>query len=100
MTSVAQLLKSKPNQGVFTVAADDSVYDAIKLMADKQIGALVVTEGEMFRAAVAHAKNVGREGPVPGRKRGDRVENDAFAVMLTVCDRRNVRRGHGVRQRH
>ena len=40
MTSVAQLLKSKPNRDVYTVAADDSVYDAIKLMADKQIGAL------------------------------------------------------------
>ncbi|MFP3247983.1 MAG: inosine-5-monophosphate dehydrogenase, partial [Paraburkholderia sp.] len=43
MTSVAQLLKSKPTQGVYTIAAEDSVYNAIKLMADKQIGALVVT---------------------------------------------------------
>ena len=46
MTSVAQLLKSKPSEGVFTIAADDSVYNAIKLMAEKQIGALVVTEGD------------------------------------------------------
>jgi CBS domain-containing protein len=46
MTSVAQLLKTKPDQTVFTVTADDSVYDAIKLMADKGIGALIVTEGE------------------------------------------------------
>ena len=44
MTSVAQLLKSKPNQEVFTIDASDSVYDAIKLMADKQIGALIVKE--------------------------------------------------------
>jgi CBS domain-containing protein len=46
MTSVAQILKSKPNEGVYTVAASDSVYDAIKLMAEKHIGALVVTDGE------------------------------------------------------
>lgn len=45
MTSVAQVLKSKPEQVVYTIAADDSVYDAIRLMADKQIGALVVTDG-------------------------------------------------------
>lgn len=44
MTSVAQLLKSKPNQDVYTIEATDSVYDAIKLMADKQIGALIVKE--------------------------------------------------------
>jgi CBS domain-containing protein len=44
MTSVAQILKSKPNQSVHTITASDSVYDAIKLMAEKQIGALVVTD--------------------------------------------------------
>ncbi|SIT48072.1 putative signal-transduction protein with CBS domains [Paraburkholderia piptadeniae] len=44
MTSVAQVLKSKPNQDVFTIEASDSVYNAIKLMAEKQIGALIVKE--------------------------------------------------------
>ncbi|PXW14613.1 CBS domain-containing protein [Paraburkholderia caballeronis] len=45
MTSVAQILKSKQDQVVFTIAASDSVYNAIRLMAEKQIGALVVTDG-------------------------------------------------------
>ena len=44
MTSVAQVLKSKPTQEVYTIEASDSVYNAIKLMADKQIGALIVKE--------------------------------------------------------
>jgi len=44
MTSVAQVLKSKPTQDVYTIEASDSVYNAIKLMADKQIGALIVKE--------------------------------------------------------
>jgi CBS domain-containing protein len=52
MTSVAQLLKSKPNHDIHTVGADDSVYNAIKLMADKQIGALVVTEGESIAGII------------------------------------------------
>ncbi|MFM0737536.1 CBS domain-containing protein [Paraburkholderia xenovorans] len=52
MTSVAQLLKTKPNTAVFTVEADDSVYDAIKLMAEKGIGALVVTEGDSIAGIV------------------------------------------------
>jgi CBS domain-containing protein len=45
MTSVAQLLKTKPNTTVFTIPIDDSVYNAIKLMAEKGIGALIVTDG-------------------------------------------------------
>ncbi|WP_027819467.1 CBS domain-containing protein [Paraburkholderia bannensis] len=46
MTSVAQVLKSKPEQVVHTIGANDSVYDAIRLMAEKHIGALVVLDGE------------------------------------------------------
>jgi CBS domain-containing protein len=52
MTSVAQVLKSKPNQEVFTIGAADSVYDAIKLMADKQIGALIVMDGDSIAGIV------------------------------------------------
>jgi len=45
MPSVAQILKSKPEQSVVTIEADKSVFDAIKLMSDRQIGALIVTQG-------------------------------------------------------
>ncbi|HTR08118.1 MAG TPA: CBS domain-containing protein [Paraburkholderia sp.] len=45
MTSVAQVLKSKPEQVVYTIEASDSVYTALRLMAEKQIGALLVTDG-------------------------------------------------------
>ena len=44
MTSVAQVLKSKPDQVVYTIEASDSVFNAIRLMAEKQIGALIVKE--------------------------------------------------------
>jgi CBS domain-containing protein len=43
MPSVAQILKSKPDQTVFTIDAGNSVFEAIKLMAEKQVGALIVT---------------------------------------------------------
>jgi len=46
MAKVAQVLSSKPEQTVYTVAATSSVFDAIKLMADKHIGAVIVTEGD------------------------------------------------------
>ncbi|MGH8780312.1 CBS domain-containing protein [Paraburkholderia sp.] len=46
MTSVAQVLKSKQDHSVFTIAASDSVYNAISQMAERQIGALIVTDGD------------------------------------------------------
>lgn len=46
MNSVAQILKTKADQTVYTITPAASVYDAVKLMAEKNIGALVVMEGE------------------------------------------------------
>ena len=46
MATVAEVLNAKPDQTVYTVAETSPVYDAIKLMADKHIGAVLVTQGE------------------------------------------------------
>ena len=44
MKSVADILRSKPDQTVYNIAPGDSVFDALRLMADKNIGALLVVE--------------------------------------------------------
>lgn len=45
MKAAAQILRSKPDQTAHTVAPTASAYDdAVKLMADRNIGALVVVE--------------------------------------------------------
>jgi CBS domain-containing protein len=44
MANVQQLLNSKSNQ-VWTTDPDETVFDAIRMMADKDVGALVVVEG-------------------------------------------------------
>lgn len=46
MKAVAEILKAKPIKDVVTISPDAPVYDAIKLMADYGIGALVVMEDE------------------------------------------------------
>jgi CBS domain-containing protein len=43
MKTVRQLLQAK-GYDIWSVAPDDSVYDALKLMADKNVGAVLVTE--------------------------------------------------------
>jgi IMP dehydrogenase len=42
MTSVAQFLRSKTSQTVWSTQASASVYDAIAIMAHRQVGALIV----------------------------------------------------------
>lgn len=46
MTIVAQVIKNKSEQDIFTISPEATVLEAIKIMADKGIGALVVAEGE------------------------------------------------------
>ena len=44
MTNVAEILRSKADPGVYTIGADASVFEALGMMAQKNIGALVVVE--------------------------------------------------------
>ena len=46
MKSAADLLKAKAHQSVFTITPTASVFEAVKLMSEKNIGALLVVEGE------------------------------------------------------
>lgn len=45
MSTVAQILKTKRDQAVHMIAPSAPVFDAVKLMADKNIGAVLVGEG-------------------------------------------------------
>lgn len=51
--TVADVLKSKPISNVYSVTPDSSVFAAVKLMAEKGIGALVVLEGERLAGIVS-----------------------------------------------
>ena len=45
MTSIAQLLELKGSQ-VWSIPPDATVYDALRLLAEREIGALLVIQGE------------------------------------------------------
>jgi len=68
MTAVRHILDQKGHQ-VWSVHPDDTVYDAIKMMADKDVGALVVLDASKIVGIVTerdYARNVflkGRASP-------------------------------------
>ncbi|GAA4330993.1 CBS domain-containing protein [Variovorax defluvii] len=46
MKTVAEILKEKGSQAVHSIGPDASVFEAVALMAQKNIGALLVMEGD------------------------------------------------------
>lgn len=68
MTTIRQLLKEM-NREPLTIAPNDSVFDAIKKMADHNVGSLVVLEGDKLVGIITeriYARNVflkGRSSP-------------------------------------
>ena len=46
MATVRDMLRSKGYDDVWSVAPDTTVYDALKLMAEKNIGAVLVMEAD------------------------------------------------------
>ena len=70
MKSVAYILKSKADAGVYSIAPAASVFDALKLMAEKNIGSLLVIEGDAIVGIVTerdYARKVallGRSSPL------------------------------------
>ncbi|MBS0291097.1 MAG: CBS domain-containing protein [Proteobacteria bacterium] len=66
MTTVAEILKSKPEAKVHSVAPSDSVLSALKLMADKRIGALLVMEGDTI-AGIFTERDYARKVVLLGR---------------------------------
>ncbi|WP_440110800.1 CBS domain-containing protein [Acidovorax sp. BL-A-41-H1] len=66
MTVVAKILQSKPEAAVYSIGPSDSVFDALRLMADKGIGALLVMEGETI-AGIFTERDYARKIALMGR---------------------------------
>ena len=66
MKTIRELLKNK-GDAVWTIQADASVFDALKSMAEKEVGALVVLDGRSIVGMVSerdYARNVALKGRV------------------------------------
>ena len=52
MKTVHEILLNKGNQ-VWTISPDSTVYDALKLMSEKEIGAVLVCEGDSIKGIMS-----------------------------------------------
>ena len=84
MTTVAQILKSKPDQSVATIAPDAAVFEAVKQMAERNIGALVVVEGEKLVGIVSERDYARKVALMARSSRETLVREVMAAPVMTV----------------
>src|SRR6185437_13278327 len=102
-TTVRQLLDEKGHK-VITVGADDTVFDAVRKMAEENIGSLIVCEGSKVIGIITerhYARNVFLEGrALPNTRVGDVMETPVLFVRpdltaeecMAVMTEKRVRR--------
>ena len=66
-TTVRQMLAGKA--GVHVVSPDDTIFDALRLMADKNIGAVLVMSGDAIAGIVSERDYARKVVSSAGRRR-------------------------------
>ena len=83
MRTVRQLLESKPAE-IIAISLDAPVIDAIRLMAERRVGALVVMEGARL-AGILSERDYARKIVLQGRSSKDTPVRDIMtAHVITV----------------
>ncbi|HWP57745.1 MAG TPA: CBS domain-containing protein [Candidatus Acidoferrales bacterium] len=89
MTRVKDVLAVK-GSAVYSIAPDASVYDAMKLMADKGIGALIVMEGEKVVGVISE-RDYARKVILQGRSsRTTQVREIMTSQVLYAQPEQNI----------
>ncbi len=92
MHSIRQILDEK-GRSIFSVAPGDSVYDAIRLMAERGIGAMLVIDGEKL-VGILSERDYARKVILEGRSsRETRVEQIMSSPPITVDPRATANAG-------
>ena len=81
MKTAAQILQSKPSQAVHAIAPAASVFDAVKMMADKGIGALLVMDGDVI-AGIITERDYARKIILMGRSSKETPVRDIMTAKV------------------
>jgi CBS domain-containing protein len=84
MATVAQLLGRKP-QGIFSVAPQAPVLEAIRLMAEHGVGALLVMQGDKL-AGIVSERDYARKVILKGRSSSDTPVSQIMTVEVITVD--------------
>jgi CBS domain-containing protein len=83
MVIVRQILKAKENNQVFSVTPETSILDVLRLMADKEIGAVLVMEGIKV-VGIFSERDYARRGVLKGRTVESPVSESMTRIVYYV----------------
>lgn len=90
MLSVQKLLDKKPMLTLWSVTPNHMVIDALELMAEKNIGAVLVMDGEHL-AGIFSERDYARKGIIKGRKaKSTPITEVMTANVFTVTPAMNI----------
>ena len=90
MTTVSKLLESKGEMKNFSIAASDTVLDALKVMAEANIGAVFVTDGKRI-AGIFTERDYARKVELKGKDaKSTPVEEVMTRNMYSVTSETSV----------
>lgn len=92
MKTVAQILDSKSEHSVYTIKPEAPVLDAVKQMAEKRIGALLVVENDRI-AGIVTERDYARKVVLMGRASNDTPVRDIMTTTVMY-----VRPDHGIEE--
>lgn len=84
MKTLQQILKEKQHQETISIAPENTVYDALKLMAEKHIGALAVMESDKL-VGIFSERDYAREVSLKGKAAETTVIKEIMTTNLISC---------------
>ena len=83
MSNVRQILQIKGNANIWTVRPENTVYEALKMMADKDVGALLVMEGEKLVGIISE-RDYARKVILVGKASKDTLVKEIISSKVYV----------------
>lgn len=89
MTNVAQVIQDKVEQAIYTVSPDATVLEAISIMAEKGIGALVVTQDNEV-VGILSERDYTRKVALMERSSYDTTVSEIMTAKVLTISRSNT----------
>ncbi|MDL5039160.1 CBS domain-containing protein [Comamonas resistens] len=81
MTTVAEILRDKGNSAIYSVSPRSTMLDALKMMAEKGVGALLVLDGAAL-AGIVTERDYARKIALQGRNSSSTLVGDVMTSKV------------------
>lgn len=83
MATVRKLLEGKPETKIHTIAANETVLQALKVMSEANTGAVLVTDNEKI-VGIFTERDYARQGEVKGRTARETIVGDVMTKQMVM----------------